>query len=93
MNDDTPQRKAFEKWISVSPYEREIFRYPNDEMKHAWPGQYQNIQVQIAWEAWQKSAEIIKQTLSDPAKVHVLMLRGTIATTTEHLKHLLGDDK
>ena len=56
MNDDTPQRKAFEQWISASPYEREVLRYPQDETKFAWPGQYRSTHVQIAWEAWQESA-------------------------------------
>ena len=93
MNDDTPQRKAFEEWISASPYEREVLRYPQDETKHALPGQYRSSHVQIAWEAWQESAATIKEVLSDPSKAHVLMLRGTIATTQENLKHLLGDAK
>ena len=56
MNDDTPQRKAFEEWISASPYERDVLRYTQDEAKFARPGQYRSTHVQTAWEAWQESA-------------------------------------
>ena len=50
-------RKAFESWITQPPYEREVLRYPDDETKYAWPGQYRCIAVQLAWEAWQEAAE------------------------------------
>ena len=63
MNDDTPQRKAFEEWISASPYERDVLRYPQDETKFARPGQYRSSHVQIAWEAWQESAATIERLL------------------------------
>jgi hypothetical protein len=33
----------------------------------------------------------IEAALQDPARVHINMLRGTIAWTPEHLRHLLGD--
>lgn len=49
------QRRAFEAWISQSPYERSVERWPNDERRHAWPGQYKDMEVQLAWEAWQES--------------------------------------
>ncbi len=48
----------FEAWIGEPPYERDTSRWPNDETKHAWPGQYQDIEVQLAWEAWVESAMI-----------------------------------
>jgi len=51
-------RSEFESWISASPFEREIERWPNDESKHAWPGQYRGINVALAWEAWQEAAFI-----------------------------------
>lgn len=34
----------------------------------------------------------IEAALQDPARVHINMLRGTIAWTPEHLRHLLGDE-
>ena len=51
-------RSEFEAWISASPFERGIERWSNDESKHAWPGQYRDINVALAWEAWQESAFI-----------------------------------
>lgn len=50
-------RASFEAWITSLPYEREIKRWPNDGVKHAWPGQYCDITTQLAWEAWQESAD------------------------------------
>lgn len=51
-------RSAFEAWISASPYERDIDRWPNDESSYAWPGQYLDVNVALAWEAWQEAAFI-----------------------------------
>lgn len=51
-------RQVFEEWISGPPYEREIQRNPEDEMKYAWPGQYRDISVELAWEAWCESARV-----------------------------------
>jgi hypothetical protein len=33
----------------------------------------------------------IEAALQDPARVHINMLRGAIAWTPKHLRHLLGD--
>ncbi len=40
---------------------------------------------------WKEKAEHILKILSDPAAVHINLLRGTIAWTPEHLRHVLGD--
>lgn len=50
-------RSRFEKWISSPPTEREIARFTKDETKSAWPGQYIDINVQLAWEAWEEGRE------------------------------------
>ena len=50
-------RQSFEEWISAPPYEREVLRYPDDETQFAWPGQYRNNAVQLAWEAWCQSRQ------------------------------------
>ncbi len=50
--DKDQERRRFEEWISQPPYERVISRW-EDDRKHAWPGQYKNYDVQLAWEAWQ----------------------------------------
>ena len=48
-------RSSFEQWISGPPYERDLHRWPMDETNHAWPGQYKDIAVQLAWESWQQA--------------------------------------
>ena len=48
------KREAFEEWITAPPYERDTRRWPEDESYCSWPGQYQDIAVQIAWDAWQQ---------------------------------------
>jgi len=53
MNMTEHQRRlVFEAWIAAPPYERGISRWPMDESKYAWPGQYVDQAVQLAWEAW-----------------------------------------
>lgn len=42
-------RAAFEAWISGPPYEREIERFGEGS---AWPGNYRDIDVDLAWNAW-----------------------------------------
>jgi hypothetical protein len=49
------KRERFEQWISAPPYEREIKRKPDDPTVTAWPGNYQDYNVQLAWEAWQEA--------------------------------------
>ena len=52
-----PSRSQFESWISAPPYERSVDRFPDDQEKWAWPGQYRDIAVQLAWEAWCAAVE------------------------------------
>lgn len=87
----SPLRKAFEAWISSPPFERDITRNSVDATKHAWPGHYREYEVQLAWDAWDAAAATIRETLADPAKTHILMLRGDIAWTDAGLRHILGD--
>jgi len=52
------ERKRFEAWISGPPVERSTQRFPDDEVARSlyqWPGQYVQLSVQIAWEAWQEA--------------------------------------
>lgn len=42
-------RAAFEAWISAPPYEREVERFGENS---AWPGNYREIDVDLAWCAW-----------------------------------------
>jgi len=91
-NETTPMRRAFENWISAAPYERDITRNPEGSSDQSWPGHYRDYEVQLAWDAWDAAAETIRETLADPAKTHVLMLRGEIAYTVRGLRHILGDE-
>jgi len=50
------ERARFEKWISSSPFEKEINRHPNNDYV-SWPGQYKDINVELAWEAYQFALE------------------------------------
>ena len=51
------QREEFEKWASEPPMEWCLARYPDDEVRFAWPGLYKDYTVQSAWEAWQEAAK------------------------------------
>ena len=51
------RRKRFEAWITSAPYEKNIERYPEDERLFSWPGNYKDIAVEMAWQAWQACAE------------------------------------
>ena len=48
---ESDSRAQFEKWISSPPYELTTKRLPESS---AWPGQYNDINVQRAWEAWKQ---------------------------------------
>jgi len=48
-------REAFEAAISCPPYERNIRRYPEEPERYAWPGNYRDISVDLAWCMWQEA--------------------------------------
>ena len=53
MTQPTEQdRQEFESWVSRSPYEYSIDRYPDSS---AFPGTYKSIRVDLAWHAWQEA--------------------------------------
>lgn len=47
----TTERERFEAWITSQPYERSVARAE----RVAWPGQYADYHVELAWAAWQAS--------------------------------------
>ena len=47
------QRERFERWIAGPPYEKDVSRLRADDPQ--WPDQYRDINVQLAWEAWQEA--------------------------------------
>lgn len=48
--DEDKERAAFEARVSSPPFECCINRFPDDETKTAWPGQYRSEAVQLAWD-------------------------------------------
>ena len=54
---DQEHRRRFESWITAPPYERTKARFPDYIGKTAWPGQYRDNTVQIAWESWCQCAK------------------------------------
>jgi hypothetical protein len=80
-------RVLFEQWISSAPYFGQIDRRLNDRLVVS--GQYQDLNVQLAWQAWQQalSAMVGMTTVSVPelpapsgvcasANGHVFMFGG-----------------
>jgi hypothetical protein len=51
-------RDRFEQWISSPPYERSIARYPDDPSRYAWPGNYKEIEIDLAWNSWVASWKV-----------------------------------
>lgn len=49
MSDTEARRAAFEAWISSPPFERETERFGEGS---AWPGNYRELDVDLAWQAW-----------------------------------------
>ena len=52
------ERAAFEAWIAAPPYEVDVIRFSHDPADSAWPGQYWFHEVQLAWEAWNRRADL-----------------------------------
>lgn len=60
----TDSRALFEKWIGSPPFERSTKRYPDDSTTSAWPGNYEDYLVELAWVAWQAGIEAEKSASS-----------------------------
>lgn len=54
-------REAFEAWISGPPYEHEVGLFGDAA---AWPGNYRDIDVDLAWQAWKAAIEAIRAHLA-----------------------------
>ena len=63
-------REAFEAFISAPPFEMPIERFD----RSAWPGGYTELEVDLAWQAWQaatdaaleRAAEVCETFGADP---------------------------
>jgi hypothetical protein len=54
---ENEMREQFERWISSAPYEMPVVRFPDEPENYAWPGNYKNIAVELAWQAWQEASK------------------------------------
>ena len=61
-------REAFEAFISAPPFEMPIERFDD---RSAWPGSYTELEVDLAWQAWQAATDAATET------VHVVMMDQT----------------
>ena len=51
------ERALFEAFITAPPFEREVGRW-EESADVAWPGQYREYEVELAWCAWQERAMV-----------------------------------
>ena len=57
-------RHDFEAFISSPPFERSVERFGDES---AWPGNYVDLDVDLAWNAWQESASTYADKVSSTA--------------------------
>jgi len=57
-------RERFERIVSMSPFELNCARYPNNE-SYAWPGNYREYQVQLCWDVCQAYAKPLHAEIAD----------------------------
>ena len=58
-------RAAFEAWISSPPYEREVERFGEHS---AWPGNYRELDVDLAWCAWSEAMATTRERCASIAE-------------------------
>ena len=83
-------REAFEAFISAPPFEMPIERFDD---RSAWPGSYTELEVDLAWQAWQAA---INAALERAAEVCVdisahqltFQQRKTAATCADAIRAL-----
>jgi hypothetical protein len=78
-------RARFEKWILGSPYWRSAARFSEDELKVAWPGQYHDIETQLAWESWCEALKAESSAAGGLARAGVS--KGMTTTTLSPIAH------
>jgi hypothetical protein len=55
---EAQERIAFEAEIGGPPFEKSVDRYPDDHQRFAWPGNYRDIEVDLAWNIWRARAAV-----------------------------------
>lgn len=56
--DEQQSRETFERWI-ILVHRKSTRRFSDHASKAVWPGKYCDLQVQLAWEAWQESRKVV----------------------------------
>lgn len=72
-------RKAFEAFISAPPFEMPIERFDD---RGAWPGGYTELEVDLAWQAWQAATNAARELAPATAPEELERLR--------QIAHLIG---
>jgi hypothetical protein len=58
LNAPGDERAAFEAAIRRPPYERDPVRFPDDATRYSWPGNYRELDIDLAWCMWQARASL-----------------------------------
>lgn len=69
-------RAAFEAWISAPPFEREVERFGENS---AWPGNYRDIDVDLAWQAWSAAMALARQRCVQIVEAHKVPVGNSAA--------------
>ena len=75
------ERETFEAWISSPPFEREVGRWPSNGV--AWPGQYREDEVELAWCAWQAAIKALYEESTVDEVRRVMAERAEAARLAE----------
>lgn len=69
------ERTAFERTISGPPYERNTERWPDDHTS-AWPGNYKDYPVDLAWALWQERAALAATPPAEIARLQSICVNA-----------------
>ena len=88
-------REDFEAFISAPPFEMPIERFDD---RGAWPGSYTELEVDLAWQAWQAATDAALERAAEVCvdiSAHQLTFqqRKSAATCAEAIRALKDADK
>jgi hypothetical protein len=68
-------REQFELFMKSPPFERDCHRWPNDETRYSFPNTYKEMDVDLAWEAWQAARAWKKATEEMPKNKSPVLIK------------------
>ncbi len=80
-------RESFEAFISAPPFEMPIDRFDD---RSAWPGSYTELEVDLAWQAWQAATDAA--LASAPAWHDAPTCAGLWCSSVWNARHFSLDD-